>query len=147
MRGLGLAPRSEEHRRLRGNGVQWWTLAVDSADAVDSLTLASAALAALEDVAQMRAAVVATHLLARTNQDMRAAFGEVALAVGVPPAVLELGVGRVQRSVACLADEVAALGEELAVLAAAWRPVPAPGASVWVADSAEEEQAGLLVEG
>ena len=110
---------------LLGDGLRRRLVHVLHADRVDSVPLVGRRVAfPEEDVAQVRAAVVAARLrvaLVAAQADVAAVVCEEALVVGVPTAVLEFAVGAVERVRARAAREVPRLGEERAVLALAGR--------------------------
>ena len=110
---------------LLGDGLRRRLVHVLHADRVDSVPLVGRRVAfPEEDVAQVRAAVVAARLrvaLVAAQADVALVAREEALVVGVPTAVLELAIGAVQRVRARAAREVPRLGEERAVLALAGR--------------------------
>jgi hypothetical protein len=91
-------------------------------DGVDSLAFAGIRLAALKDMAEVAAAIVAADFALGANAHVgRATVAIITFGVGVPTLVSEFARRRVQRVVAGLARKVAVLWEVAAELALAIR--------------------------
>ena len=92
-------------------------LDVPDADGVYSLALTRLRVAAAEDVAEVRPAVVAADFGAAAHAHVSLVASVVARGVRVPARVLELARRRVERVATAAARKVARLWEELTVLA------------------------------